>query len=96
MTEGVKHDYGKARFSLLPVGPLREVVDVLTFGATKYSPENWKYVSQAEERYSDAVLRHLFSWIEGEKIDPESGKSHLAHAMCCLLFLLWFEQESRQ
>jgi hypothetical protein len=24
---------------------------------------------------------------QGEQIDPESGKHHLAHALCCLMFL---------
>jgi hypothetical protein len=29
----------------------------------------------------------LWAWKEGEQIDPESGKHHLAHALCCLTFL---------
>lgn len=86
---GVKHDQGKTEWTLLPWKSLKEIVDVLTFGKIKYSRDNWKNVEP--DRYKDALLRHIFAWLEGEKLDPESGKHHLAHAGCCLLFLLWFE-----
>jgi len=29
---------------------------------------------------------------DGEDKDPESGLSHLAHSLCCLMFLLEFEK----
>ena len=28
---------------------------------------------------------------QGEQTDSESGKHHLAHAVCCLMFLMWFD-----
>ena len=93
---GVKYDSDKPRWSLLPFKALQEVVEVLTFGAKKYAADNWKHVPQAQERYIDAAYRHLADWNSGEKKDPETGKSHLAHAICCLLFLLWFEQKDRE
>jgi hypothetical protein len=31
---------------------------------------------------------------DGAKADPESGLPHLAHAVCCVLFLLWFDERS--
>ena len=91
---GVKLDQGKPRWSLLPFRELSEVVDILTFGAEKYAPNNWQKVTPPE-RYIDAGLRHFTSWIKGEKKDKESGKSHLAHAICCLLFLMWFDNEGK-
>lgn len=42
-------------------------------------------------RMSDAALRHITAWIEGEDKDWESGLSHLAHAICCLTFLLTYQ-----
>lgn len=90
---GVKFDNEKPRWSLLPFEALSEVVDVLTSGAKKYAPDNWKHVPNAEERYVDAAMRHFTAWIAGEKKDPETGKSHLAHVMCCVLFLMWFEKK---
>jgi hypothetical protein len=88
---GMKFDTGKLLWRLLPWKALEEVVKVLTFGALKYAPSNWIYVKQADERYQDAALRHLTAYLSGEKLDPETGYSHLAHCICCLLFLLHFE-----
>lgn len=88
---GVKYDNDKPQWSLLPFKALREVVDVLTYGAKKYAPDNWKKVPNAKQRYIDAGFRHFTAYAGGEKLDPETGKSHLAHAMCCLLYLLAFE-----
>ena len=89
---GRKDDVAKAPWDLLPIGPLRSVVDVLAFGARKYGVDNWQQVPDARRRYYAAALRHLTAWWEGEKTDPESGLPHLAHAACCVLFLGWFDR----
>mgnify|MGYP007046844069 CR=1 FL=1 len=86
-TGGRKFDGGKPQYGLLPPLALRATVDVLTFGAEKYEPDNWKFVPDSKRRYFDAMQRHLWAYKEGESIDPESGMHHLAHAMCCLMFL---------
>lgn len=87
VTVGKKYDVGKPMYGLLPPKALRATVDVLTFGAQKYEIDNWKYVADSKRRYFDAAQRHLWAWKEGEQDDPESGLHHLAHAMCCLMFL---------
>jgi len=84
---GRKFDGGKLQYGLLPPLALKATVDVLTFGAEKYEPDNWKVVPDSKRRYFDALQRHVWAWKEGEQIDPESGKHHLAHALCCLMFL---------
>lgn len=43
-------------------------------------------------RLIGAALRHLFAFARGEDRDPESGLSHLAHAGCCILFLITHER----
>lgn len=88
---GEKFDDGKLRFDLLPKGALEEIVEVLGYGARKYSADNWKLVPDARSRYFAAAMRHIMAWHSGEEKDPESGLSHLAHAGCSILFLLWFE-----
>lgn len=88
---GLKRDGGKPRWDLLPYDALGPVVDVLTFGASKYDPWNWLHVADANDRYFSALQRHLVAWKLGERLDPESGLPHLAHAGCCLLFLLALE-----
>lgn len=85
---GTKHDAGKLRWSLLPWGAVRSVVDVLTRGAIKYAPDNWRKVEDWRARYHDAMVRHVTAWHLGEKYDDEWGLPHLAHAACCCLFLL--------
>jgi hypothetical protein len=84
---GRKFDGNKLEYGLLPPLALKATVDVLTFGAQKYERDNWKIVPDSKRRYFDALQRHLWAWKEGEQIDPESNKHHLAHAMCCLMFL---------
>ena len=91
-TTGVKYDGGKPQWSLVPFKAMTEVVEVLTYGAKKYSADNWCKVPDARRRYIDAGFRHFSAYVAGEKNDPETGYSHLAHAICCLLFLLAFEK----
>ena len=82
----VKLDKDKIRTDLIPVLPLEQIARVLTYGAKKYSDRNWEKGFDFSRCYG-AALRHLFSWWDGEDTDAESNLSHLAHAMCCLLFL---------
>lgn len=96
MIEGTKLDAGKPRWDLIPFGAMADVVDVLTYGAKKYAPENWRKVADWKPRYLAAALRHLVAWHGGERKDAESGLPHLAHAACCVLFLLAQDDASRE
>lgn len=91
MPGGIKNDAEKPRTDLLPVRPLLKIAKVLTFGAKKYTDRNWEEGFKYGRVYG-AALRHLFAWWQGENIDTETGLSHLAHAACCILFLLEFEE----
>lgn len=91
---GVKFDQDKPQWTLVPFKAFDEVVKVLTIGARKYAPDNWKKVPNARQRYIDAAFRHMSAYAGGEKLDAETGKNHLAHAACCLLFLLAFDLDS--
>lgn len=84
----VKYDQGKLRYDLMPQKVLEQVVDVLTYGANKYSPDNWKNCPEPDKRYYSALMRHVEKHRSGEFLDKESGKPHLAHAICCLTFML--------
>jgi hypothetical protein len=91
---GVKFDQEKPQWTLVPFKAFDHVVEVLTIGARKYAPDNWKKVPNARQRYIDAAFRHMSAYAGGEKLDDETGKNHLAHAVCCLLFLLAFDLDS--
>jgi hypothetical protein len=88
---GKKFDSEKLDWTLMPWKELEQTLEVLEFGAKKYSRDNWKHVEPA--RYEKAAMRHLISYVTGEKIDPESGKSHLAHLVCNALFLMWNDND---
>jgi len=88
---GIKNSAGKDRWDLVPWEELEQVVKVFTHSTKKYEPDNWKTVPNAENEYFAALQRHIASWRKGEQLDKESGINHLAHAICCLLFLMWFD-----
>jgi Domain of unknown function (DUF5664) len=92
---GIKNDKNKTRLDLLPFDALEEVGKVLTFGTTKYGDRNWEQ-GIAYGRVYGAALRHLWSWFTSRLTrssgkDSETGLSHLAHAACCVLFLLSYD-----
>lgn len=88
----VKADSGKLQWSLMPFKELEDVVKVLMLGAKKYSPDNWKKCDDVK-RYKDALMRHVISYVSGDEQDKESGLSHLAHAVCNCLFLMYFDKQ---
>lgn len=92
-SEGVKFDGEKPRMDLLDPYSMEQLSLVLTFGANKYAAHNWRK-GIAKSRLLAAALRHLFAYLKGEDKDPESGLSHVAHAMCCCMFLLGLEHRN--
>lgn len=97
---GMKFDGGKAKwfawFSLVPWDEVRDVGEVLVVGAKKYNRDNWKYVENGQERYFDAMMRHITKrFVLGEINDPDDGLSHLAHACCDLWFLMWIDKQPK-
>jgi hypothetical protein len=86
--KGIKYDQGKPEMFLLPPFATMEVGEVLTFGANKYSPDNWRKLDNLESRYMSAAMRHILAFNGGELNDNETDLSHLAHAICCLMFVL--------
>lgn len=95
LAAGRKDDGGKAPWGLLMRGcsaALAGVVAVLQFGARKYAADSWQRVEGAEDRYKDALYRHLHS-IETRGFlakDPETGLLEWFHVACNALFLATF------
>lgn len=89
---GSKFDGEKPDWSLIDLDVIEQIVNVLNFGKKKYGKNNWRHLENAEERYFAAMLRHLTARQAGELYDSESGLPHLAHAGCCLFFMMWFDQ----
>ena len=81
-----KDTKNKPRLSYIPYSSLVKIAEVRQFGIDKYG-EN-KYDEVNVEDFLDAALRHIFKHIEGEYIDNESGRSHLAHAATSLILAM--------
>lgn len=85
---GQKFDQDKPRMDLLDGYAMDELAKVLTFGAKKYAPHNWRK-GITFSRLLAASARHLFAIMRGENKDEETGLDHAAHLMCCAMFLVW-------
>ena len=90
--EGIKFDADKPRLSEMFLDftiPLELVTRVWEFGAQKYGKSNWKYVTNARNRYTNALLRHLAKETENE-YDDETNLLHAAHVAWNALARLYF------
>jgi len=92
--KGKKDDNGKLKYHLIPWQVLEGLASVLTFGAKKYAPENWRVLADPEERYEDAMWRHIMEYKKGNRLDKDSKMPHLWHAVTNLAFLIYFEAQS--
>jgi hypothetical protein len=90
---GRKDDTGKLPLELLPTDSIEAIAEILDFGAKKYAPRNWEKGMEWGRVYG-ACMRHLFAWWTKRDggLDPDTGKSHLWHAGCCILFLIAYER----
>lgn len=99
---GSKLDAGKPRPALV-LGEfsraLSAVVDIGTFGASKYTPKGWVSVPDGQERYADAAWRHQLKVWKGEKFDNGKGGTgglHKAQVIWNLLAELELELRAEE
>lgn len=88
---GAKLDANKNQVGLMLESfphALEQVAKVSTYGANKYSRLGWVHVPDGEQRYFDALGRHMLEYAKGQDADPESGLLHLAHAAWNVLAVL--------
>lgn len=78
----------KCPLGLIPATAMEETAWVHQLGSEKYGEYNWRDTGVNATTYVHAILRHLNAWREGEDLDLESGRSHIAHIGCCCNILL--------
>ncbi len=83
---GTKSDNGKSPCTLIPKDAVWGMADAFAFGAKKYGRHNFRN-GIAYSRLADACMRHLTAYMESENNDPESGLSHIDHALASLAML---------
>lgn len=91
-SEFMKFDDEKIRLELIEPKFILGIGSILTLGAEKYGPHNWKQADREDiERIKGALLRHTFAYLDGEILDPESNQPHIYHIGCNLMFLNYFD-----
>ena len=90
--EFMKFDTDKIRYDLIPPRSIEMLAEVITFGAKKYKPNNWRKCTDLT-RYEGALMRHIQAWRLGEDLDSDSGFRHLAHAMTNLSYIMEIEDD---
>lgn len=84
--EGLRFNQGKLRYDLVHPKAHEDMVDVLTYGATKYDPNNWRR-GLSWTSVIASLKRHLSAIEAGEDYDKETGLLHISHAACNAHFL---------
>jgi hypothetical protein len=90
--QALRYNQGKLQWSLVDFDSLEGLVRVLEYGKNKYAPDNWKK-GMPVTQVSESLMRHLFAFLRGEDVDPESGCRHLSHVMCNVMFLEYIMRE---
>ncbi len=91
---GKKFDDGKPRMELIDRSAAEGLAAVLAFGARKYGENNWRGGIRYG-RLSGALLRHLYAFLDGEDLDPETGLPHIDHVACNAMFLQWMSRNRK-
>lgn len=94
----LKFDEGKPQPTLVHPEMITGLARIFEYGLTKYSRNSWMNFTaeQAASCLPDSALRHLFAWLQGERIDQESGRHHLLHAAWNLLVMWWHDTRGEQ
>jgi hypothetical protein len=100
---GYKNDSDKTRIDLFPGDVLFAISDILTSGANTYTDRNWEEGMRWGRVFS-ALMRHMWAWWQSATptvenfafgdLDLDTGRSHLWHAGCCIVFLIAYEMRS--
>ena len=84
---------GKPKHSLIDAEFEAELAKVLTFGAKKYAPNNWRKGLPWMETM-DSLKRHINAFMDPScsDLDEETGLHHMAHVACNAMFLVWYSK----
>ena len=89
MSEALRFNEGKPSLAYILqfANPMKAIARIMEFGAIKYDDGNWRKGGKPDGEYLNSMMRHLTSWIHGEKYCKDSGCSHLGHAIWNLMAL---------
>jgi hypothetical protein len=99
--KALRYNNGKRRWSLVHYKSLEPMIEVLEYGAKKYTvgdvpgDHNWKKGLKKEE-ILESLQRHLAELMDGDTHDSESKIHHIGHIMCNAMFYSYFMQEENK
>src|SRR5439155_16737068 len=82
---GARRSDRKPRFDLIPFEFLESVAEVLSAGAVKYGPYNWK---RGQKDFFLDAWNHAFVHLQKFK-EGDRREDHLAHLACNVAFMIW-------
>lgn len=91
---GKKYNKNKPRMELTPPEAMLAFAEVMTYGAKKYAPNNWKKVDIAD--YIGALERHIQHYKAGELVDKDSGLRTTAHIACNAMFICQLDIDGKK
>lgn len=71
---------------------LEELEAVLTFGASKHSPDGWR--RQSTDYHFHHLCKHIEEYADGIEGDEDTDLSPLIHAAARIMFLWWVERQA--
>lgn len=83
---GLRFNNDKDRYDLVPDSAIQGIAKVLTFGAKKYAPNNWR-LGMNWSMITSSLKRHMAAIDRGEDYDQESGLMHVDHVLTNAAFL---------
>ena len=90
---GLKKQGEKTEFTHFPIEVILEALgEVTSYGAKKYSPDNYK--NEKIESYINSFFRHFIAWKKGQELDPESGLPHLHHMLTNISFMVCIDKNT--
>jgi len=87
MEPGLKDNTNKFKIGNVSLPALEQTSDAFEYGAGKYGRNNWRKPLKQMD-ILNAILRHVFKYINESDNDKESGIHHLAHASSNIHILL--------
>lgn len=78
----------KAPLALVPPALVIGAAEAMQVGASKYGPYNWRDYPVQVMTYVEAAFRHLYAFVDGEDLAPDTGVHHIKHVVAGMGILL--------
>lgn len=95
LARGLRFNTDKNQLQLIPEYALKQIGKVMTKGALKYAPNNWRKGMPWSE-VEASLQRHLMAYKDCEDFDQESGIYHMAHVAVNAMFIIDYYRSNPQ